>query len=156
MKRIVAVIIILMFATPALFAQETLREVVREYQDNNSEFTFVIPSFMIKMGLAFGEMEEEDREILEMLDDMKIIICQNDFQKNDFALLDKGIKSGKFTEVMTVNNNHEKVRMVVNKKSERKSEMLMLVQSDDENVLMLFNFHGDADFKKFLSLASKN
>jgi len=156
MKRIVAVIIGLMLATPALFAQETLREVVREYQDNNSEFTFVIPSFMIKMGLAFGEMEEEDREILEMLDDMKIIICQNDFQKNDFAMLDKGIKSGKFAEVMTVYDGNEKVRMVVNKKSADKSEMLMLVESDEENVLMLFNFNGDDDYKKFLSLAKKN
>jgi hypothetical protein len=90
-----------------------------------------------------------------MLDDMKIIICQNDFQKNDFALLDKGIKSGKFAEVMTVYDGNEKVRMVVNKKSERKSEMLMLVESDDENVLMLFNFNGEDDYKKFLSLAKK-
>jgi len=154
MKRIVAVIIVIMLATPALFAQETLREVVREYQNNNSEFTFVIPSFMIKMGLAFGDMEEEDREILEILDDMKIIICQKDFQKNDFALLDKGIKSGKFVEVMTVYDGNEKVRMVVNKKSEKKSEMLMLVESDDENVMMLFNFHGEDDYKKFLSLAN--
>lgn len=154
MKRIVAVIIVIMLATTALFAQETLREVVREYQNNNSEFTFVIPSFMIKMGLAFGDMEEEDREILEILDDMKIIICQKDFQKNDFALLDKGIKSGKFVEVMTVYDGNEKVRMVVNKKSEKKSEMLMLVESDDENVMMLFNFNGDADYKKFLSLAN--
>ncbi len=154
MKRIVAVIIVIMLATTALFAQETLREVVREYQNNNSEFTFVIPSFMIKRGLAFGDMEEEDREILEILDDMKIIICQKDFQKNDFALLDKGIKSGKFVEVMTVYDGNEKVRMVVNKKSEKKSEMLMLVESDDENVMMLFNFNGDADYKKFLSLAN--
>jgi len=154
MKRIVAVIIVIMLATTALFAQETLREVVREYQNNNSEFTFVIPSFMIKRGLAFGDMEEEDREILEILDDMKIIICQKDFQKNDFALLNKGIKSGKFAEVMTVYDGNEKVRMVVNKKSEKKSEMLMLVESDDENVMMLFNFNGDADYKKFLSLAN--
>jgi hypothetical protein len=155
MKRIVAVLIVLMLATPALFAQETLREVVREYQDNNSEFTFVIPSFMIKMGLAFGDMEDEDREILEMLDDMKIVISQKGFEKNDFALLDKGIKSGKFSEVMTVYDGNEKVRMVVNKKSERKSEMLMLVESDEENVLMLFNFNGENDYKKFLSLAKK-
>jgi hypothetical protein len=155
MKRIVAVLIVLMLATPALFAQETLREVVREYQDNNSEFTFVIPSFMIKMGLAFGDMEDEDREILEMLDDMKIVISQKSFEKNDFALLDKGIKSGKFSEVMTVYDGNEKVRMVVNKKSERKSEMLMLVESDEENVLMLFNFNGENDYKKFLSLAKK-
>lgn len=114
MKRIVAVIIVLMPATPALFAQETLREVVREYQEKNSEFTFVIPSFMIKMGLAFGDMDEEDREVLELLDNMKIIICEKNFNKNDFAALDNGLK----------------------------------------NVLMLFNFSGEPDYKKFLSLAN--
>ena len=155
MKRLFTTILVLMLISPAVFAQESLKEVVREYQRNNSEFTFVIPSFLIKLGLAFGEMEDEDREVLELLEDMKIVISEKGFEKNDFALLEKGIKSGKFAEVMTVNDGNEKVRMVVNKKSAHKSEMLMLVESDDENVLMLIDFHGDADFKRFLSLAQK-
>jgi hypothetical protein len=154
MKRIVAIIIVLMLAAPALFAQETLREVVREYQDKNSEFTFVIPSFIIKMGLAFGDMEEEDREVLELLDNMKIIVSEKNFSNNDFTSLDKGINTGKFAEIMTVYDGGDKIRMVVNKKSDRKSEMLMLIESDDENVLMLFNFSGEPDYKKFLSLAN--
>lgn len=155
MKRIVAVIIVLMLAAPALFAQETLREVVREYQEENSEFTFVIPSFMIKMGLAFGDIDEEDREVLELLDNMKIIICEKSFNKNDFASLNEGINNGKFAEIMTVYDGGDKIRMVANKKTDRKSEMLMLVESEDENVLMLFNFSGEPDYKKFLSLANK-
>ncbi len=153
MKRIATVLIILLFTTPAIIAQETLRDVVRDYQNRNSEFTLVIPSFLIKVGLAFGDMEEEDREILEMIDDMKIVICENDFHKSDFSMLEDGIRSGNFAEVMTVNDGGEKVRMIMNKKSKRRSEMLMLVESDDENVLMLFDFHGEPDFSKFLSLA---
>ena len=42
--------------------------------------------------------------------------------------------------------------MIMNQRTKRKSEMLMLVESDDESVLMLFNFHGEPDFGKFLSL----
>ncbi len=153
MKRIVAVLIVLMITAPAIIAQETLRDVVRDYQRSNSEFTLVIPSFLIKIGLAFGDMEEEEREVLEMIDDMKIVICENDFHKNDFSLLEEGIRSGNFAEVMTINDGGDKVRMIMNKKTKRKSEMLMLVESDDENVLMLFDFHGEPDFKKFISLA---
>jgi len=153
MKRIATVLIILLLTTPAIIAQETLRDVVRDYQNRNSEFTLVIPSFLIKVGLAFGDMEEEDREILEMIDDMKIVICENHFRKGDFSMLENGIKNGSFAEVMTVNDGGEKVRMIMNQKSKKKSEMLMLVESDDENVLMLFNFHGEPDFSKFLSLA---
>jgi uncharacterized protein DUF4252 len=152
MKRIVAVLIILMITAPAIIAQETLRDVVRDYQRNNSEFTLVIPSFLIKVGLAFGDMEEEEREVLEMIDDMKIVICENNFRNRDLPLLEEGLKSGKFAEVMTVNDGGDKVRMIMNKKTKRRSEMLMLVESDDENVLMLFDFHGEPDFSKFISL----
>ena len=56
--------------------QETLNDVVRDYQRNNSEFTLVIPSFLIKVGLAFGDMEDEEREVLEMIDDMKMFIYE--------------------------------------------------------------------------------
>jgi hypothetical protein len=153
MKRIVSVLIILLVSIPTLFAQETLRDVVRDFQRNNSEFTLVIPSFLIKMGVAFGDMEEEEREVLEMIDDMKIVICENNFRKSDFSMLEDGIKSGNFAEVMTINDGGEKVRMIMNKRTKRRSEMLMLVESGHENVLMLFNFHGEPDFKKFLSLA---
>ena len=153
MKRIVSILMILILIAPALIAQETLSDVVKDFQRNNSEFTLVIPSFLIKVGLAFGDMDEEDREILELIDDMKIVICENNFHKNDFSLLEEGIKNGNFAEVITIQERDEKVRMIMNKKSKRTSELLMLVESDDESVLMLFNFHGEPDFRKFISLA---
>lgn len=152
MKSIVTTLLIAILTVSGLFAQNSLRDVVRDYQNKNSEFTMVIPSFLIKVGLAFGDMEEEEREVLKMIDDMKIVISENGFHKHDFAMLDEGIKNGDFQEVMTVYDSNEKVRMVMNQKSKRRSEMLMLVESDDENVLMLFNFHGEPDFGKFLSL----
>ena len=153
MKRILTVFLILALATSSVFAQETLRDVVRDYQRNNSEFTLVIPSFLIKIGLAFGDIEEEEREILEQIDDMKIVICENRFHKADFSLLEENIKNGNFAEVMTVQERDEKVRMIMNQKSKRTSELLMLVESDDESVLMLFDFHGEPDFRKFINLA---
>jgi len=153
MKRIVTVLMVLIIATSSLFAQETLSDVVKDYQRNNSEFTLVIPSFLIKVGIAFGDMEEEDREILELIDDMKIVICENRFHKNDFSALEEGIKNGNFVEVMTVQERDEKVRMIMNQRSKKTSELLMLIESDDESVLMLFDFRGEPDFRKFISLA---
>jgi hypothetical protein len=153
MKRIVTVLVILTPAISNIFAQESLRDFVKEYQNNNSEFTLVIPSFLIKTGAAFGDLEEEEKEMLSQIHDMKIVISESRFHKSDFSLLEEGIKSGNFQEVMTVNDGGEKVRMIMNKKSDRKSEILMLVESYNEKVLMLFDFHGEPDFKKFLSLA---
>jgi len=153
MKRIVSILIVLIITAPALIAQETLSDVVKDFQRKNSEFTLVIPSFLIKVGLAFGDMEEEDREVLELIDDMKIVISENRFHKSDFSALEEGIKNGNFVEVMTVQERDEKIRMIMNQRAKRTSELLMLVESDDESVLMLFNFHGEPDFKKFISLA---
>lgn len=151
MKRIVAFLVVFGMLTSISIAQN-LRDVVREYQDNNSEFTLVIPSFIFKMGIAYGDLEEEEREALKCVDNMKIVISESNFKNNDFDLLNKGLKSGKFAEIMTIQEQDEKIRMIINKKNSRKSELLMLVESDDENVLMLFNFHGEPDFKKFACL----
>lgn len=151
MKKIVALLVVFGLLSSVSLAQ-SLRDVVCEYQDNNSEMTIVIPSFLFKMGIAFGDLEEEEKEVLNCIDNMKIVVSESNFQNSDFGLLDEGLKSGKFAEVMTVREQDETVRMIVNKKNKRKSELLMLVESDDENVLMLFNFHGEPDFKKFACL----
>jgi hypothetical protein len=153
MKRILAVIIVIAISTSTIFAQETLRDVVKDYQNQNSEFTLVIPSFLLKMGLVFGDVDDDEREVLEHIDDMKIVICEKGFNKSDFTMLENGIKNGNFEELMTVNDGGDKVRMIINQKSKRKSEMLMLVEDGSENVLLLFDFHGEPDFAKFMSLA---
>lgn len=153
MKRIVTIMMVLVLTTITVSAQNTLSDVVRDYQRENSEFTLIIPTFLIKLGLAFGDLEEEEREVLKMIDDMKIVVSENRFGNNDFAMLDEGIRNGNFQEVMTVREQNETIRMIMNKKNKRKSEMLMLVESNDENVLMLFDFYGEPDLKKFMSLA---
>ena len=153
MKRIVAVLVVLVLTTPAIIAQETLRDVVRDFQRENSEFTIVIPSFLIKVGMAFGDLEEEEKEILNQIDDIKIVISENHFHKGDFDALEEGIENGTFAEVMTIQESDEKIRMIMNKRTKRKSELLMVIESDDEHVLMLFDFHGEPDFSKFISLA---
>ena len=129
MKRIVIVLLVLVLTAPAIIAQETLRDVVKDYQNNNSEITLVIPSFIIKTGIAFSDMENEEKEIFKLIDNMKIVICEKRFHKPDFLLLEDGIKNGNFAEVITIQEQGEKVRMIMNKKSKRKSELLMLVES---------------------------
>ena len=153
MKRIVTFIMLFTFITTSVFAQKTLSRIVRDYQKKNSEFTFVIPTFLIKIGLAFGDMDKEDREVLEMLEDMKIVVSENQFNMNDFTALEDGIRNGDFVEVMRAQERDERVRMIMNHKSKNKSEMLMIVENDDENVLMLFDFYGEPDLKKLMTLA---
>ena len=153
MKKIAAILFLLMLITPSLMAQNTLKDVVRDYQRQNSEFTMVIPSFIFKMGLAFGDLEDEEREVLQQIDKMKIIISDKRFRNNEFILLDEGIKDGRFKEIMTVYDQKDKVRMVYHQKNDRKSELLMLVEDGTENVMILMNLHGKPDFSKFISLA---
>jgi len=153
MKKIAAILFLLMLITPSLMAQNTLKDVVRDYQRQNSEFTMVIPSFIFKMGLAFGDLEDEEREVLQQIDKMKIIISDKRFRNNEFILLDEGIKEGRFKEIMTVYDQKDKVRMVYHQKNDRKSELLMLVEDGTENVMILMNLHGKPDFSKFISLA---
>src|SRR6056297_3596064 len=152
MKKIAAILFLLMLITSSLMAQNTLKDVVRDYQRQNSEFTMV-PSFILKMGLAYGDLEDEEREVVKQIDKMKIIISDKGFKNNEFILLDEGIKEGRFKEIMTVYDQKDKVRMVYHQKNDRKSELLMLVEDGTENVMILMNLHGKPDFSKFISLA---
>jgi len=152
MKKIVTVLVLFIFVVPALMAQNTLKDVVRDYQRQNSEFTMVIPSFIFKMGLAYGDLEDEEREVLQQIDKMEIVVSDKGFRNNEFALLDEGIRNGQFKEIMTVYDHKDKVRMIVNQKNKRKSELLMLVEDGSENVMILMNLHGEPDFSKFISL----
>lgn len=79
-------------------------------------------------------MEEEEREVFKMIDNMKIVICENQNHSINFSALEEGIKNGNFAEVMTVHDSNEKIRMILNKKSKRRTELLMLVESDEENL----------------------
>lgn len=153
MKKIVAILVFLVITAPVLLAQESLRDVVRDYQRKNSEFTMVIPSFIFKMGLAYGDLEDEEREVLKQIDKMKIIIAKNGFRNHDFQLLNDGIKKGKFNEILTVYDQKNLARMIVNQKNKRKSELLMLVEDGQESVMILMDIHGEPDFSKFISLA---
>jgi hypothetical protein len=153
MKKIAAILFLFMLITSSLMAQNTLKDVVRDYQRQNSEFTMVIPSFIFKMGLVYGDLEDEEREVIKQIDKMKIIISDKGFKNNEFILLDEGIKEGRFKEIMTVYDQKDKVRMVYHQKNDRKSELLMLVEDGTENVMILMNLHGEPDFSKFISLA---
>ncbi|MDK2979088.1 MAG: hypothetical protein PWP52_1802 [Bacteroidales bacterium] len=124
MKKIVSILVLLILTTPVLMAQNTLKDVVREYQRKNSEFTMVIPSFILKTGLTYGDLEDEEREFLQQIDRIKIVVSDKGFRNNEFILLDNGIKEGRFKEIMTVYDQKDKVRMVYHQKNNRKSELL--------------------------------
>jgi len=153
MKKIVSILVLLMLTTPVLMAQNTLKDVVREYQRKNSEFTMVIPSFILKTGLTYGDLEDEEREFLQQIDRIKIVVSDKGFRNNEFILLDNGIKEGRFKEIMTVYDQKDKVRMVYHQKNNRESELLMLVEDGTENVMILMNLHGEPDFSKLMVLA---
>ncbi len=153
MKKIVSILVLLILTTPVLMAQNTLKDVVREYQRKNSEFTMVIPSFILKTGLTYGDLEDEEREFLQQIDRIKIVVSDKGFRNNEFILLDNGIKEGRFKEIMTVYDQKDKVRMVYHQKNNRKSELLMLVEDGTENVMILMNLHGEPDFSKLMVLA---
>ncbi|MFP4023039.1 MAG: DUF4252 domain-containing protein [Thiohalospira sp.] len=153
MKKIVTVLVLFMITAPALLAQESLREVVRDYQRKNREFTMVIPSFMFKMGLAYGDLEDDEKELLEQINKMKIVFAKNGFRNHDFQLLNEGVKNGNFNEILTVYDKKNLARMIIHEKNEKKSELLMLVEDGHESVMILMDLHGKPDFSKFISLA---
>ncbi|MEE4196688.1 MAG: DUF4252 domain-containing protein [Bacteroidales bacterium] len=153
MKKRLALFVLVLCIAPVLSAQESLKDVVREYQQKNSEFTMVVPRFLLKMGLAYGDLDEAERDVLKQIDHMKIVISDNGFFGDEMSMLDDGIKKGQFKEIMTVYDQKDKVRMVYNQKNERKSELLMLVEDGSEHVMILMNINGKPDFSKFMVLA---
>ncbi len=155
MKKIyISLIAILLFAScsndPAIDAA------FAKYNNHSGIVSITIPGFVIKAATAFGELDKEEKELLQHVDKVKVLAIEDDhryrevnFQK-EFAHL---LKKGSYTELLTVKNDGEQIHILAKMKDEDRIKDLIILIGGKDNALVYIK--GDFTMDQIAAVANK-
>ena len=158
-SKIVKLFAIVVFLMPALLpAQTTIDNLYEKYAGQKGFTSINISPEMFKMlaSLDSGDKAEVDEEeqMLSQLTGLKMLIYEpGDGVKNDFTNEVKStIQMKDYSELMSVDSEDETVKFLVKKAPNNKfSEMLMIVLSNDETLVM--SMTGNLDMATISSIS---
>jgi hypothetical protein len=159
-SQIVKLIAIVVFLLPAMLqAQTTIDKLYEKYAGQKGFTSINISPEMFKMLAALdtdndsAELDNEE-QMLSKLSGLKMLIYEpGDGPKVDFANEVKStIKMKDYSELMSVDSEDETVKFLVKKApNNRFSEMLMIVLSSDETLVM--SMTGNLDMATISSIS---
>ena len=130
-----------------------------EFSDFESNENFTRVSISKKMFELIANLDPDDddeKDLIESvsrLDGLKIIVA--DSSENPAALYKDAMKRipKRFEELMTVNDESEKIIFMIDEKDGRVKELIMVMKGDDEFVLL--DLFGDIDLKEIAKISRK-
>jgi len=135
MKRIVllAAAFLMVFSS---YANDPIKELMSKYKGEKGITTINISNGLLFL-LSCVDNDDELDKMSKNLDGIRIIVDESRGEKVRFTdELKEYIAKGGYEEMITVNEEDEKVRILIKHNKEKIQEMLILVDSDDENVLV--------------------
>ena len=150
MKRL-PILILLSLLPAALIAQPmSIRHLLRSC-DTGKEVTRIhLPPVLIRMASWFVD-EDETRDILRNVNSLYLVVAENnEYSRNsDFpSRVVTKLDGMNFQTMMTVNDNGEKVSILMREKSRDRKEMIIAVDGDEDVVLYL---KGKLDFRELMN-----
>lgn len=125
------------------------RKFLKHYKSNENVIGFSLPAGLIRV---FVDRDEKElRELLKQIDDMQFLIFDDDYfheisPKKLFAEMDKELESNQFVDVLIVKEKDELVKFKIQEENSKVKEIIMLVSSQDEVIVM--NISGNIDLTK--------
>lgn len=161
MKNSVLFLILFTQAVTPLFAQDdNISDLFNQYSNDERITKVTITSKMFSLFTEIDSEDEETKELMEAmskLDGLKILVADEDSNVDYNAMYDnalKVVKNGDFETLMSVVDGGEEVEFMIKESSKGIiSELVMLVSSDDNFVLL--DLFGEIDLKQ-VSRLSKN
>ena len=135
-------------------AQSDIIEEYFEAHEDDEEMTIVYISprmFQMIAKLEIDEMEEDVRNVIKDLRGLRVMTTEEDGMEHYKALASK-LKFSEYEELMRIKDEDTNVRILVkDDSSDRINELLLLVGSEDEFVLV--SFIGNIDINKIAQLS---
>lgn len=135
-------------------AQADVIEAFFEAHEEDEDFTIVyISSRMIEMisKLPIDDMEQEVRDVIGDLKGLRIMTTEEQGMERYKALSSK-LKFSEYEELMKIRDEDTNVRILIKEDGSKKiNELLLLVGSEDEFVLI--SFIGNIDINKIAQLS---
>jgi len=154
MKRIILVLLAVAFPAFLMAQNSAVDKLFSKYQGKEGVTTVQISPELFQMVKAMEIDEIEDHDIpMEKITSVKILTIEDDEKwkgVNFYDEIKNDLDVSKFSEIMTVNDGGEVVRMWMKNEGEQILEFLLIVGGDD-NVLIYIT--GDFNLKDVEGIA---
>jgi hypothetical protein len=150
MKKIIIFYVLVIIAIN-LWSQSPADKIFDKYSGAEGFTTVYITKYMFDL---FKDLENEDvndemQEAISRLNSIKILTTDDDPEtKTNINLYDevmKNLPQAEYKEMMVIKEKDENVRFLVREKDNKVTELLLLVGSPDESVMI--SIQGDIDMK---------
>ena len=127
-----------------------------KYQHQDGVVSITVPGFVVAIAVAFADLEPEEEKLLRNIDKVKVLTVEDNGLHgninfyNEFESL---IHENSYTEMLTVNNANEHVRIMAKMNDEDRIKDLILLVGGDDNALVYIN--GDFTLDEIADVAKK-
>jgi hypothetical protein len=155
MKKLIALFTAVLLAG-ILNAQSLVSTEFSDYESNENFTRVSISKKMFELIANLDPDDDDEKDLIESvsrLDGLKIIVA--DSSENPAALYKETMKRipNRFEELMTVNDESEKIIFMIDEKDGVVKELIMVLKGDNEFVLL--DLFGDIDLNEVAKISSK-
>lgn len=141
MKRVIIILTAAVFLFSACDTNPGVSKAFAKYSHQDGVTSVTVPGWLIGIATSFGDLSEEENELLSSIDKVKILTIENE-ELNKKTNLHKEFheeinKNQEYEELLTISEKKENVTIFAKMTEDVITEMVILVGGDD-NVLIYF------------------
>lgn len=139
MKRIALILLVGLFITTSCVYESGVSEAYSKYRFKDGVITVSVPGWVIHLAAGFGDLEDNERELLESIDRVKVIAVDDDHLNAKIDLHEEfyaKIKEKKdYEQLLVVREEDENVTIFGRMDESVIEEMVILVGGDDNALI---------------------
>ncbi len=139
MKKIIPFIIAALFIFTSCDTNTGVSEAFLKYGHQKGVTTVTVPGWLISLGAKFADLSEDERELLESIDKVKVMTLE-DSDINGEVNLNNEFKfkinqKGEYEELLSVNDDNENITVFGKMDENVIRELIILVGGDDNAIV---------------------
>lgn len=165
MKKLSLILVVALFLFTSCEYNPGVSEAFTKYRFKDGVTTISVPGWVIGLAANIGEMDDDERELLQSIDKVRILVVEDETLNREINLhqefSSKINRKNKYEELLTVNDKNENITIYGIMDEEVITEMVILVGGDDNALIyvrgeispdLLKNEISSKKHGKFLSL----
>ncbi len=140
MKKNLLLLIAAIFILTSCEYTPGVSEAFAKYRFKHGVFTLSVPGWLIHLASNSGDIDKNERELLESIDKVRILVVEDENLNGKINLHKEfaaKIKSkNHYEELLTVNDNGENVTIYGKTDGDVITEMVLLVSGENDNALI--------------------
>lgn len=139
MKTILLISIVILFIFSSCEYNPGVSEAFTKYRFKDGVTTITIPGWVIGLAANFGDLEDDEQELLQSIDKVRILVVEDEELNgkinlnNEFS--SKINRNGDYEELLTVHDENEDVTIFGKMDEDVITEMVVLVGGDDNALI---------------------